>query len=271
MNILLIFPHPDDAALNSAGTLARWVQEGHNVTAICVTRGNVGSLDLNQNEEDVGRIRSAELLAANKILGIEETVFLDFPDGCRMDPEKLREALFRCVRQYQPNRVLTTDPWVRYEVHRDHITVGQMASEAAAFACFHLLYPQQIQEGLSPHNASEVWYMGLLGQGPNTFVSIENQLGQKTEALLKFEATLGILDQLFCEDQQDSNEPSSAVLKQRAEAWIQKSASETGTMVGLNAAEAFIVLKCAPGHFDNVSDITRRLSQDLPPDPLIYN
>ena len=127
MNILLIFPHPDDAAVNAAGTLCRWAGEGHCITAVCVTRGSVASFDVEQSEEDVGRIRSSELMAANKILGINETVFLDFPDGCRMDSGILREALFRMVRKYKPDRVMTMDPWVRYEVHRDHITVGQMA------------------------------------------------------------------------------------------------------------------------------------------------
>ena len=194
MNILFIFPHPDDAAINAAGSMARWAKEGHCVTAVCVTRGSIGTLDTAQSEPEVGAIRSAELMAANDILGVDETTFLDFPDGCRMDPERLREALFRCVRRYKPDRVITMDPWVHYEVHRDHITVGQMASEAAAFSCFHLLYPEQIAEGLSPHNATEVWYMGLLGQGPNAFVSIGDFLDAKTEALLKFEATMEILD-----------------------------------------------------------------------------
>jgi LmbE family N-acetylglucosaminyl deacetylase len=144
------------------------------------------------------------------------------------------------------------DPWVRYEVHRDHTMVGQMASEASAFACFPLFYPEHLKAGLMPHTPSEVWYMGLLGQMPNTFVSIRDQLQTKVEALLKFEVTLAILDQLMAE-----NCSASADLEKRARQWIEQSAREFGETIGLAAAEAFYVLRCAPGHFENFAEIHR--------------
>ncbi len=267
MNILIIFPHPDDAALNAAGTLARWVQEGHRVTAICCTGGDVGTLRLDQTNAEVAALRSRELLDANEILGITDTVFLDFPDGCVMDPEALREALVRGVRRYQPARVLTMDPWARYEVHRDHITVGQMASEAAAFACFPLFYPAHLQEGLSPHSVEELWYMGVLGKAPNTFVNIEKQLEIKTAALLKFEVSLAILDQLFAEEALRGD--SLQDLRKRAGKWIADGAAEFGSGVGLAAAEAFVVQKCAPGHLVNMAEIYRELLGRVPLPPTL--
>ena len=257
MNICVIFPHPDDAALNAAGTLARWVEEGHEVTAVCCTRGNMGTLRLDQTAEEVGQIRSGELIAANAILGIQHTEILDHPDGCVLDAVALRKDLVRCIRHYRPERVVTMDPWARYEVHRDHITVGQMASEAAAFACFPLLYPEHLEMGLKPHNASEVWYMGLLGKTPNTFVSIEDQLEKKVQALLKFEATMAILDQLF------SDETSTHA---SAHEWIRKTAAQFGCPVQLAAAEAFVVQRCAPGHFDNMQELNRAILGE-PADP----
>ena len=252
MNILVIFPHPDDAALNAAGTLARWAAEGYSITAICCTRGNMGTLRLDQNAEEIASIRSKELLAANEILGIQQTEILDFPDGCLMDADALRHELVRCMRQYKPGRVVTLDPWVQYEVHRDHIVVGKMASEAAAFACFPLLHPEQLQAGLWPHNASEIWYMGLLGKAPNTYVSIEDYLEIKVQASLKFESTMAILDQLFSNKQPDSAD-------QHADEWIRQTARQFGQPVGLDAAEAFVVQRCAPGHFDNFHELTNEM------------
>lgn len=257
MKICVIYPHPDDAALNAAGTLARWVEEGHEITSICCTRGNVGTLRLDQSKDQVATLRSQELLEANEILGIPESLFLDFPDGCMMDPEKLREALVRCIRRYRPERVLTMDPWARYEVHRDHITVGQMASEAAAFACFPLLYPEHLQEGLTPHSAGELWYMGALGKPPNTFVNIVDQLPKKTAALLKFEVSLAILDQLFAAESGEGS--SMEELRSRADQWITGGAAELGAAVNLAAAEAFVVQKCAPGHLVNMEEINREM------------
>ena len=171
-----------------------------------------------------------------------------------MDPMALREELFAWVRRLRPDRVVTMDPWARDEVHRDHLMVGQMASKAAAFACFHLLYLDQIEGGLQPHNASEVWYMGLLGKRPNRLVSIADPLTAKVESLLKFQATMEILDQLFAEKSAGLN------LEERANQWILRSARDLGQAVGLKAAEAFIVQKCAPGHFDHMSELPAEMS-----------
>lgn len=265
MNIAVIFPHPDDAALSAAGTLARWSAEGHTITAICCTRGNMGTLDLKQTAADLGRIRSAELVAANAILGIAQTEILDFPDGCQMDPEALRRELVRCVRQYKPERLVTLDPWARYEVHRDHLLVGQMASEAAAFSCFPLFYPEQLKNGLQPHHAREVWYMGLLGKAPNTFVSIRDQLPIKVKALLKFEATFAIVDQLMRLEGRSGTDAESATRE-----WVERSAREFGKLVGLTAAEAFVVQMCAPGHFANVAEIQASMRGEAAGGPKVY-
>lgn len=273
MKILVIFPHPDDAALNAGGTLARWVSDGHAVTAICCTPGNMGTLRLDQTARKLGLARTAELHAANQSLGIETTEVLDFPDGGILDFHALREALVRCVRTHQPDRVVTMDPWARYEVHSDHVDVGKAASEAAAFACFPLLYPDQLREGLAPHHASELWYMGLLGDRPNTYVNIERHLARKVEALLAFEATLGIIDGLFSEPEDDA--PASAdsmpQLKARAGRWLGKLAQRMGRPVGLAAAEAFIVQRCAPGHFDNMSSLYAKMLGEPAEPPVVID
>ena len=261
MRILVLFPHPDDAVLNAGGVLARWVAEGHDLTAICCTSGNLGTLRLDETADQLAGKRAAELHAANRILGIPSTEVLDFPDGGRLDFQSLREALIAAVRRHQPDRVVTMDPWARYEVHPDHITVGRAASEAAAFACFPLLHPEHLEAGLAPHHAAELWCMGLLGDRPNTFVSIEAHLEQKTAALLEFEASLAIIDGLFAEHR-DSAEPASSELadvKARARHWIGAFAARMGRPADLAAAEAFIVQRCAPGHLDNMDEFYARM------------
>lgn len=254
MNICAIFPHPDDAVLNAGGTLARWAAEGHAVTAVCCTRGDLGTLRRDQSAADLAGKRAAELRKANGILGVTTTEILDFPDGGLLDPTALRAELVRCLRQYRPERVLTLDPWAAYEVHPDHITIGRLASEAAAFSCFPLLHPEQLERGFEPHNAREVWYMGLLGRPPNTFVSIGEQLPRKVEALLSFEATLDIIEGLYPGGDAGS-EAAGDSLRERTSRWIEAAARQFGKPVGLAAAEPFIVQRCAPGHFDNLSEL----------------
>lgn len=253
MKILAIIPHPDDATLNAGGALARWAAEGHEITTVCCTAGDVGTLRRDQSSAELGAIRTAELRASDAVLGIQATEVLGFPDGGMLDFRALREALARCVRKHRPQRVVTMDPWARYEVHSDHIDVGKAASEAAAFACFPLLYPKQIAEGLEPHNADEVWYMGLLGDRPNTYVNIEGYLSKKVEAVLKFEATLQTIDKLFQHEQ--TGEATLEQIRQRTGKWLSELARRTGRPVGLTCAEAFMVQRCLPGHFDNMNEL----------------
>ena len=111
--ILAIFPHPDDAAFVAAGTLSRWAEEGHEIDAVCCTSGEVGTLDLNVTRKEFGSQREAELLAANAIMGIRQTEFLRYPDGGILDLVALRKDLFKAIRQYRPDIVLSLDPWAR--------------------------------------------------------------------------------------------------------------------------------------------------------------
>ena len=41
-HVLVIFPHPDDESFSSAGTLARYIDNGIPVTYACLTLGQMG-------------------------------------------------------------------------------------------------------------------------------------------------------------------------------------------------------------------------------------
>jgi len=184
LNVVAIFAHPDDLSIFCAGTLARWAEEGHNVYALCCTSGEVGTLRLDLTKEQVADTREKELRAANEIIGVKETIILDYPDAGFINGPELREKLVFFVRKLKADRVVTFDPWVSYEVHPDHVIVGRMAAEAAAFAAFPLLYPEQRKKGVEPYACSEVWFMGLLGHKPNYFVDITSTLEKKIDAAL---------------------------------------------------------------------------------------
>ena len=142
----------------------------------------MGTLRLDLTKEQVADTREKELRAANKIIGVKETIILDYPDAGFINGPELREKLVFFVRKLKADRVVTFDPWVSYEVHPDHVIVGRMAAEAAAFAAFPLLYPEQIKNGVEPYACSEVWFMGLLGHKPNYFVDITSTLEKKIDA-----------------------------------------------------------------------------------------
>ena len=272
LNVVAIFAHPDDLSIFCAGTLARWAEEGHNVYALCCTSGEVGTLRLDLTKEQVADTREKELRAANKIIGVKETIILDYPDAGFINGPELREKLVFFVRKLKADRVVTFDPWVSYEVHPDHVIVGRMAAEAAAFAAFPLLYPEQRKKGVEPYACSEVWFMGLLGHKPNYFVDITSTLEKKIEAALMFEATLELLAQLFAPKIDPANVSPDELRKltKYANKLYRSMAAVIGNKFDLKAAEAFFVQKTLPGHFDNFQQLISEMLGNPPEKPKIY-
>ena len=64
LNIVAIFAHPDDCSISCAGTMAKWVEQGHALYAICCTSGNVGTLrtDLTMDQVEAMEKKSCALL-----------------------------------------------------------------------------------------------------------------------------------------------------------------------------------------------------------------
>lgn len=271
LRILVVFPHPDDSAFFAAGTLARWVAEGHHVTSVCVTSGNLGTMRPDQTPEHVAAIREKELRAANAVLGVQETLTLGYPDGGFIEAAALREELVGMVRRYRPNRLLTLDPWLRYEVHPDHDLVGRMAAEAAAFAAFPLLHPDQLMGAVVPHSPSEVWFMGTLGRRPNCYVDISRTIDVKVAAALKFGDTLAILARMFAPeiDPADVTPDQRETLARHADTWLRSMASRIGKAAGLAEAEAFFVERSLPGHFDNMDRAIGEMLGEAGPPPAV--
>ncbi|MBN2583954.1 MAG: PIG-L family deacetylase [Planctomycetes bacterium] len=271
LRILVIFPHPDDSVFFAAGTLARWAAEGHHITSVCVTSGNLGTMRPDETPEQVAVSRAAQQRAADAVLGVHETVTLGYPDGGFIDAAALREELVGVVRRYRPDRLLTLDPWVRYEVHPDHAVAARMTCEAGAFAAFPLLHPDQVAAGLAPHSPSEVWLMGTLGRRPNCYVDIASTLDTKVAAVLEFDSTLAILAAMFAPEIDPANvSPTEReVLAGHADTWVRSMAARVGKVADLAAAEAFFVERCLPGHFDNMDRMIDEMLGEPDPPPRI--
>src|SRR5213075_65613 len=80
------------------------------------------------------------------------------------------------------------------EIHPDHIEVGRMASEAAAFACFPLLYPEQ---GVAARQPKELWYMMPTEHRPNRLVDIKETFATKVTSLLCHSSQIEMLADWF--------------------------------------------------------------------------
>jgi LmbE family N-acetylglucosaminyl deacetylase len=184
---LVISAHPDDIEFVVAGTVAKWVRAGSKVRYVVATSGDAGTHRTDVTREELARTREAEQRAAARIVGVEEVVFLRYPDG-QVEPSiALRRDLVREIRRLQPDTVVCFDPtriFVRgsYINHPDHRAVGQAALDAISpTAAMPLSFPEQIAEGLKPHRVRQI--LVASSPTPDTYVDISETIDLKIEAL----------------------------------------------------------------------------------------
>ena len=181
-HVMVITPHPDDAEYGAAGTVAKWVREGKDVVYVVCTNGNKGSNDPGMDAERLAEIREKEQLAATDLLGVSEVIFLRYEDQALEDTPEFRKDIVRLLRLYQPEIVVTSDPYRRYIWHRDHRITGQVVMDAVfPYARDRLAYPDLAQIGLKPHKVKEV--LAWAAEQPNYFSDITDTFEVKMAAL----------------------------------------------------------------------------------------
>lgn len=274
LTIVAVYAHPDDGEFFAGGTLAKWAEMGHRIVAICATDGALGAMRGDTDPRQVAKKRAAELAQALSAIGAEPPVMLNFPDGfLREHAKELRERLIYHFRRLRPDRVLTFDPWKRYEIHPDHIEAGRMASEAAVFSGFPLLHREHLVGGITAVQPQEVWFMGPLEHRPNRIVEIKTTLGKKVAATLSHSSQMEMLAGWFV----PGADPRKLSDAQRAQ--LQGGARQFLEGMGHNIAapfagrvtfgESFFVQKTGPGHFDNYPQLFSEMLGAPPEEPLI--
>ena len=107
---MIIVAHPDDIEFGCAGTAARWVKEGCEVSYVLCTSGDVGIATEGMTKAEAGRIREAEQSEAARIVGVNEVIYLREPDGMLENTMELRKRLVREIRRFKPEAVIVMDP-----------------------------------------------------------------------------------------------------------------------------------------------------------------
>jgi LmbE family N-acetylglucosaminyl deacetylase len=190
--------HPDDQEFGIAGTLAHWAKAGCEVISVVITSGDSGSNDPAHGVEykaELARIREAEQMAANEILGVHETIFMHYPDGELEPTIQLRRDLTRLIRRYKPDVVLSGSPNTffygsEYINHPDHRAAARAACEAVfPSAGSRLMFADMLAEGFEPHNVKRLYVHGE--EKNDTWVDISDTIHLKVEALRKHVSQIG--------------------------------------------------------------------------------
>ncbi|MFC1897447.1 PIG-L deacetylase family protein [Chloroflexota bacterium] len=189
-HVIVFIPHPDDAESRMAGTVALWVREGKNIVYVVCTNGDKGTSDPNMKPEELARIREREQLAAAKLLGVREVVFLRYPDQGLEDTPEFRKEIVRLIRMYKPDTVVTVDPYRGYLDHRDHRITARVTLDAIfPYASAPHSYPDLLEQRLQPHKVKEILFCGV--GDPNYYVNVTDMFDIKVAALRCHESQVG--------------------------------------------------------------------------------
>lgn len=157
LRLLAVLAHPDDESLGFGGTFAKYAAEGVETYLITATRGEYGWFGPQEEypgETTLGQLREDELMQAAELLGIKETIILDYIDG-HLD-EAIHDDIIACIAQHirriQPDVVITFDPYGAYG-HPDHIAICQFTTAAVIQAA-----SSMIDDEFVAHQVKKLYY-----------------------------------------------------------------------------------------------------------------
>lgn len=184
LRLMCVLAHPDDESLGVGGTLAKYASEEVEIELVTATRGErgwSGPAEDNPGLAGLGQIRTAELLAAARVLGLRQVSFLDYIDG-DLDQAEPAEAIGKIVshiRRFQPQVVLTFGPDGAYG-HPDHIAISQFTT-AAMVAAASPSFNDSHQ--LAPHQVSKLYYLTVSQSRAIDYVAIFGDLGMDVDGV----------------------------------------------------------------------------------------
>ncbi len=124
-NVCIIAPHPDDEVLGCGGIMAKYASSGSKVYVLIMTRGT-SKLYGDEKIENVRR----EAKEAQKIIGVTETRFLDFPapELDTISVAEISRAIEKILKEWQINILFLPH---NGDIHSDHSVVFKAAMVAA--------------------------------------------------------------------------------------------------------------------------------------------
>jgi N-acetylglucosamine malate deacetylase 1 len=216
--VLIVAAHTDDEALGCGGTIARHVAEGDKVYAIFMTDG-VSSRSEANNEDRKKRNSASE--QARTILGIQENIYLNFPDN-RLDSVPIIEvirSIETIIHKLAPNII--------YTHHYGDLNVDHRVTHQAILTACRPMPGGRVGEIYAFEVMSSTEWASPLAKPfiPTHYVDISLYIEKKREALNAYALEM-------------RKSPHS-----RSIAHIENLFRHRGNSIGVDAAEAFATIR----------------------------
>lgn len=217
MKVLVIAPHPDDEILGVGGTIKKRSKKGDEVYVCIVTKGYKPLFD-----EEVIKMGREEAKIADKMLGVKETFFLDFPAVMleTIPRYEFNEKISEIVQKIQPDEI--------YIPHRGDMQIDHQMVVDAAMVAVRPKYKHKIKRVYAYETLSETGWNIPNQQNefiPNVYEDITETLKDKLESMRIFKSQLGEFPEA------------------RSIGALDALAKYRGAIVGVKAAEAFILIR----------------------------
>ena len=222
-NVLVIAAHPDDEVLGCGGTIARLVREGKKVHVLILANGLTSRPAHDKsNNEDLLKQHHQRAQQAGSLMGTAGVRVLGFPDQ-KLDTLPLLEitqAIEREIERVQPDTIFTHHGG---DLNQDHVITYRAtltATRPLPGVCVQSVYAYEV-----PSSTEWSFLRFAPHFQPNAFFDIGDTLQVKIAAM-----------QIYQSEVRDYPHPRSP----RA---LQAIAHRWGSVVGLNAAEAFELVR----------------------------
>ena len=186
LRIIVFGAHPDDCELDAGGTAILWAAQGHHVKFVSTTNGDIGHATMAGGP--LAKRRTAEVKAAAKVLGVEESQVLDIHDGELMPTLENRKKIVRLIRKWNADIVISHRP---YDYHPDHRYTAILVQDAAFMVTVTHFCPD-----VEPLTKNPLFlYSADRFQKPNPFeadivVAIDDVVETKGNAIWKLESQI---------------------------------------------------------------------------------
>jgi len=197
-SVLFVHAHPDDEAIGTGATMARYAAEGARVTLVTCTLGEEGEIHVPElaglaaaEGDQLGGYRIAELSRACEALGVADHRFLGgagrYRDSGMMglptnehprcfwqaDVDEAAAQLVEVMKEVRPQILVTYDDNGFYG-HPDHIQAHRVAMRAAELAADHGCAPTKIYWTAIPKSVVEAGMREFEGSSNNPFEGLEH-------------------------------------------------------------------------------------------------
>ena len=238
LDILAIFPHPDDAELIVGGSLLKLKSLGYRTGVLDMTCGEMST-------RGTPETRAVEANVAARILQLDARLNLEQPDGNVWLNDESRRSLVRVLRQHRP-KVLFTNHWD--DPHPDHAHTSQIVREAARLATMRRYDMDAGFDALTtpPIVAYEV-YSRLVA--PSFIVDVSEFAAGKMAAIRAYASQF---------HRPDADEPPTRISQQDFLGQVESRLHYYGSLINAAAGEAFYVREAL-----NVADPVALLTRPM--------